>query len=98
MPEAQSEKSEDITSKTSKSYSIKNVKIPEGPWCTLLEGAAYARVAYAAFTKAAREEQLPVYIAPATENGRRVHKADIDAWLSQTRWTPPKAQPRKGGE
>ena len=69
------------TRKGAKSYSIKNVHVPDGEWLTLLEGAAYARVAYAPFTKSAKAGELPTYHVPGSKNSKRVRKSDIDKWL-----------------
>lgn len=69
------------TAKGNKSYSTKNVPIPEGEWLTLLEAAAYARVSYVRMTKAAKNRELPVYGVPEARNSRRLRKSDVDRWL-----------------
>lgn len=56
------------------------MKIPEGEWLTLLEGAAYARINYATFTHLVKEGGMPSYKEPG-KHRRKVRKTDIDTYL-----------------
>jgi hypothetical protein len=66
------------------SYSIRGVKIPEGEWLTLLEGAAYARINYARFTVLVGSGEIPSYVEPG-KTRKRVRKSDIDTWWTTHR-------------
>ena len=74
--------SESKTAKGKKSYSTKNVPIPQGPWLTVLEAAAYARVSYVRMIQAANDGEIPVHNVPKARNSKRVRKADVDEWLT----------------
>lgn len=57
------------------------VRIPDGPWLTLREGAAYARMSYPNFTQAVKHGDIRSFSVPGYSRTRRVRKEDIDAWL-----------------
>ena len=69
---------------TRKTTSIKEVEIPNTPWLTLKQGAAYAGVGYARFVEAVNRRELRVYTVPGTETrkypSRKVKKDEIDHW------------------
>lgn len=66
-----------------KSYSIQDVKIPDGEWLTMIEGAAYTRTGYARFVEACNRNEFPNYNKPGEGKKLRrlVRKADLDAWV-----------------
>lgn len=61
------------------------VRIPEGDWLTLREGAAYARMSYQNFTQAVRRGEIPSYVPPGYTRTKRVSKKDIDDWIRSHR-------------
>lgn len=61
------------------------VRIPEGEWLTLKEGAAYARMSYQNFTQAVKRGEIPSFIPPGYTRTKRVRKTDIDVWMSSAR-------------
>lgn len=72
--------------KTAKrSRSTKDVRIPDGPWLNLIEGAAWARMSYSRFVAAGNRAEFPVYLIPGSKRDKRVKKTDIDAWLGSQR-------------
>ncbi|CAN5868102.1 hypothetical protein BH18ACT11_BH18ACT11_25050 [soil metagenome] len=61
------------------------VRIPEGEWLTLREGAAYARMSYQNFTQAVKKGEIPGYVPPGYTRTKRVKKADVDTWIESRR-------------
>ncbi len=61
------------------------IRIPEGEWLTLKEGAAYARMSYPNFTQAVKRGELPAYLLPGHTRTKRVKKSDLDSWLGSFR-------------
>lgn len=68
---------------TTVSQSIKNIKVPESEWLTLIEGAAYTRTGYSRFVQAANRSEFPTYVKPggSKKKGRLVRKRDLDVWV-----------------